>query len=112
MSYQAFGVRVGVQPELDFVNSNDTRFSGYTDLSAGLGTSSIVVDGVGNTFSSWASTVGAELGLRFTSGQFTASIGYVHRLMSVDESDTIGNVFVKQADFGFSGFQFSAGIRW
>ena len=56
---------------------------------------------------------GLDVGVRgaFSSG-FTLGLGYAYRNLNVAESDVMANSVIKEADYGFSGFQVLLGFTW
>ena len=111
----SWGARLGLAPEFDLHQSDNGRMTLAASTFFGFGETEIDVasSGLANTWASTCTNYGLDVGVRgsFTNG-FTVGLGYVYRNLNVAESEVTASTVIKEADYGFSGFQASLGFTW
>jgi hypothetical protein len=118
LTYMTFGVRVEVEPEVDLVSNDDMTLSLFGGARAGFGISVINFDTglVDKDFTTTENHIGFHGGARFRIAKFNVETGYVYQMRTFNESDPevigTGLFVINEADFTFTGFFISAGIRW
>lgn len=110
-TWTSFGGRVEVEPEVVLAATPNFEFSLFSALSLAAGTTKINSDiaGVSEDFDSHGSAFGLEIGPRFRWSRFLASVSYLHRQLSIAESDPTNNVVVFGFDNSFNGIAVSFG---
>lgn len=115
VTWVTVGLRAAVAPEVALLTRRNFALSIASEISLAAGGTAIEVES-GNddqTFDSSAGAFGFELGPRFRWSHFYAGFSYVHRSLSVDESDTenLGGVptVVREFDNSFDGLVVSFG---
>ncbi len=108
------GFRLAVAPEIALVASDDGEsfLSAFGMLSGSFSVYDIDASTQSETFTSTGTQFGVDVGLRVQAERFVASLSYVLRSMSVDDSDPAGGVFVREIDHEFSGIVASVGVRF
>ncbi len=111
LEWASFGLRAAAEPEFVVVQGNDLELSVFAGLSLAGGATRIQLDSTAGdeTFDSSAGAFGFELGPRLRWSHFVAGVSYLHRGLSVDESDPENNVVVRGIDTTYDGLAFTFG---
>jgi hypothetical protein len=114
VDWLSVGGAVEIAPEIDFVRTNNVVFSLYGRGHFGVGVAGVSTDVEDYTTS--ATTVAGEVGLRLQLAKFMLSGGYMFNNTTYDESDpeTTGSVTTRfdETSWAFDGIFLMLGLRW
>lgn len=110
------GVRLAVEPEVVISRNEDFAFSLFSSVSVAGGSTGIdaEVGNIDHKFDTDGGAFGLELGPRIRWSHFMASVSFIHRTVSMDDSDTetvngTPGVFIRGFDNDFDAIAFTFG---
>lgn len=109
--WTSIGGRVEVEPEVVLAASRGFEFSLFSEVSLAAGFTNVSVDtnALNEDYDSSSSAFGFEIGPRFRWSHFLASVSFLHRQLSIDQSDPTNGTFVFGVDDSFDGLAVSFG---
>jgi hypothetical protein len=111
LTWATLGLRFAVEPEMVLVQDRDFQLSLFSEVSL-AGGGSVVHEELGSTDEDYETTggvFGLEIGPRFRMSHFFASVSFLHRGISMDESDSENGVRIPGFDSEFNALAFSFG---
>ena len=112
ISFVGIGGQVEIEPEIDFVRTDNIGFGLYGRLRLGLASAKIDNDIGPDDFDTNSSNLGTEIGLRFQAKLFLVGAGFMTRSTNYDRSDPANGTTFPESDFRFEGFFIDMGLRW
>lgn len=111
LDWVSYGLRAAVEPEIAVVHSPNFDLTLFAGLSLAAGATTIQEDfsGIDETYDSTSTAFGFELGPRFRWTHFFAGISYLHRGLSVDESEFVNNFAIRAIDTSYDGIAVTFG---
>lgn len=114
--YAVLGLRLEVEPELDFFQENEMVASVFVKQALGGGVAGVSRGIDEETFDTRERNHSFGIGVRFRVNKFHSELGYVYRYSEYDETDSevVSNnlMTLPGAEFEFTGLMISMGIRW
>tara|TARA_R110002072_G_scaffold264409_1_gene423106 strand:+ start:10136 stop:10756 length:621 start_codon:yes stop_codon:yes gene_type:complete len=110
IDFISIGFAAEIEPQWTIASTDEVAFSIYGRARAGAGY--VAISAATRDFSSTATNIEGEVGIRFQTARFVASLGFMVQETSYDESDVSSFSIVEATDIGFRGLFLSAGIQW
>ena len=98
-----------VEPEVVLAATPRFEFSLFSALSLAAGATNVHEDVTDQDYDTSSSAFGFEIGPRFRFSRFLVSASYLHRQLSVDQSDPTNNIVIFGFDNSFDGLAISFG---
>lgn len=110
IDYTSGGIRFEIVPDFALVQRQNLRWSLYSALSFGFGSTTVSTDP--DTFEADSTTAmfGFDLGTRLRIGLLDLGVGYVYRSQTVDDSEVVGSFYYLGVEQEFSGLQVTLGV--
>ena len=119
LEMQSIGGRIGIEPAVDVLSSDDLTMTLYSGVGASFAKTAIDVDttvpGLGfvsGNFSTDMRGIALDVGARIAAGRFFGSLGYAYRNYDFDQSDPEGGLVVEAQEFTFHGVLVTLGLTW
>jgi hypothetical protein len=110
IDWTSVGPRIEIEPELRLVRGDDVQWSFYARAGGSFGVTTIETDLSSDSFDS--TTLGFDFGLgtRLQLGPAQIDLGFLLRTQTVDESDDVGGLFIREIDAEFRGIVLGAAV--